>query len=207
MSEAEHHNSLWNGIEDVMPRDSSAQRDRDIEEMLSALRRHLRLLEQYFHKVYKEGNLDYAGEIAGKLRLVVTEFGSNTPLLIELMKKTGIEPLVTLGGPPIATQPGGPRGGDQISLQEYLGLEAIGIRVTSGEFVMLNKTQFIRAWAEQTGSSHEDWKMDHAISAILASRIYIGGVHSALAELKVTTETVLNIGHRFLSEADQTESP
>jgi hypothetical protein len=177
-----------------------SRRDREIEEMLSALRRHVVLLEDYARKVYSEGNADYAGEVAGKLRLLVTKFGSNKPLLIELMKKTEIKPLVTLGGPPILREPGRPAPGDKITLTEYLELEAIGIRVESGEFVMLNKNQFIRAWAEQTGSSHEDWKMDHVLSAILSSPIFIGGIHGALAELKVTTDTVLHVAHRFLTE-------
>ena len=77
-----------------MASNSTKRRDREIDEMVSALNRHLRVLEEYGRKVYSEGNVDYAGEIAGKLRLLVTKFGSNRPLLIELMKKTGIEPLV-----------------------------------------------------------------------------------------------------------------
>jgi hypothetical protein len=183
-----------------MANNSMSRRDRETEEMVSALRRHVGLLEDYTRKVYSEANADYAGELAGKLRLLATKFGSNKPLLIELMKRTEIEPLVTLGGPPLLREPGRPGPGDKITLTEYLELEAVGIRVESGEFVMLNKNQFIRAWAEQTGSSHEDWKMDHALSAILSSPIFIGGVQGALAELKVTTETVLHVAHRFLAE-------
>lgn len=109
--------------------------------MVSALRRHVCLLEDYARKVYSEGNTDYAGEVAGKLRLLATRFGSNKPLLVELMKKTGIEPLVTLGGPPLLREPGRPGPGDKIALTEYLELDAVGIRVESGEFVMLNKNQ------------------------------------------------------------------
>ncbi|MEO7559134.1 MAG: hypothetical protein ABIT23_02620 [Nitrosospira sp.] len=183
-----------------MANNSATRRNREIDEMVIALKRHLRVLEEYGRKVYSDGNADYAGEIAGKLRLLVTKFGSNRPLLIELMKKTGIEPLVTLGGPPIIQAPGKPTAGDKINLSEYMNLDAVGIRIESGEFVMLNKNQFVRAWAEQTGASHEDWRMDHALSAILSSPIYIGGVHGALRELKDTTETVLHIAHRFIGE-------
>ena len=64
---------------------------------------------------------------------------------------------------------------------------------------MLNKTQFIRAWAEQSGSSHEDWSLDSALATILGAQIYIGGLHGALAELATTTEVVLNIADQFLS--------
>ena len=183
-----------------MANNSATRRNREIDEMVIALKRHLRVLEEYGRKVYSDGNADYAGEIAGKLRLLVTKFGSNRPLLIELMKKTGIEPLVTLGGPPIIRAPGKPTAGDKINLSEYMNLDAVGIRIESGEFVMLNKNQFVRAWAEQMGASHEDWRMDHALSAILSSPIYIGGVHDALRELKDTTETVLHIAHRFIGE-------
>lgn len=181
------------------------KQDRPLDEMVNALKRHVRLLEDYIRKVYSGGNGDYAGEIAGKLRLLVTKFGSNTPLLINLMKESGIEPLITIGGPPIRREPGKPAAGDKVSLSEYLQLDAVGIRVPSGEFVMLNKTQFIRAWAEQTGSSHEDWKMDAALSSILASSTYIGGVHGAAAELKATADTVLHVAHKFLQALQQDE--
>ncbi len=118
---------------------------RDLEELVQALERHLRLLQEYAQKAFQEGNFDYGGEIAGKLRLLVTKFGSNRPLLLDLMAKTDISPLITLGGPPIKPMPGQPGPGDTISLSQYLQLGAIGIRVPNGDFVMLNKTQFIRA--------------------------------------------------------------
>jgi hypothetical protein len=63
---------------------------------------------------------------------------------------------------------------------------------------MLNKTQFIRAWAEQTGSAHEDWNLDPALKTILGSGIHIGGLHGALAELRGTTQTVLHVADQFL---------
>ena len=63
---------------------------------------------------------------------------------------------------------------------------------------MLNKIQFIRAWAEQTGSSHEDWAMDETLSTILSSQIYLGGLHGAIAELKTTVYTVLHVAYKFI---------
>ncbi len=57
-----------------------------------------------------------------------------------------------------------------------------------------------RAWAEQTGASHEDWQMDEPLSAILGTRIYIGGMHGALAELQTTTDAVLNVASKFLEQ-------
>jgi hypothetical protein len=172
---------------------------RDLFAMVQALERHLNLLREYAKKAFVDGNFDYGGEVAGKLRLLVTKFGSNRPLLLDLMAETDIEPLLTLGGPPIERPPGEPRAGDNISLSQYLQLGAIGIRIPNGEFVMLNKTNFIRAWAEQTGSSHEDWSLDPSLETILSSPVYIGGLHGAFAELRVTTETVLHISERFLA--------
>ena len=184
----------------------TTKRNREIEEMISALKKHLRVLEDYRRDVFTDGNVDYAGEIAGKLRLLATKFGSNKPLLIKLMRETGIEPKVTLGGPPIKQEPGVPTAGDIISLSEFMKLDAIGIRVESGEFIMLNKIDFVRVWAEQTGSSHEDWSMDNTLSAILSSQVQIGGVQGALAELRSTTDTVLHIANTFIQELEGASS-
>ena len=181
---------------------------RELQEMVVSVKRHLRLLREYAQKAFLEADGDYGGEVAGKLRLLVTRFGSHRPLLLDLMQETGIQPKVTLGGPPVIREPGEPGPGDEITLAEYLELGAIGTRVPNGDFVMLKKTQFIRAWAEQTGSSHEDWEMDPALRAILSFPVYIGSLHGALAELRVTTETVLHIADRFLQvlETSGTES-
>jgi hypothetical protein len=178
----------------------NTKRTRSIDEMFTALKQHISLLEDYARKVYAEGNSEYASEIVGKLRLLVTEFGSNKPLLLRLMQSSGIEPKVVLGGPPIQQESGKPTAGDEISLRQYLDLDAIGIRVPSGDFVLLNKVKFIRVWAEQTGSSHEDWTMDETLSSILNSQIYIGGIHGALAELKTTVENVLHVAHMFIEQ-------
>lgn len=114
------------------------------------------------------------------------------------MAKTCIAPTITLGGPPIRRPAGEPGPGDTISLERYLQL--VGIRIPSGEFVILNKTQLIRAWAEQSGSSHEDWSLDPALAVILETRIYIGGLHHAFAELATTTRVVLYVADEFLRE-------
>ncbi len=176
------------------------KRARGHKEMLAALERHLRLLREYSVKAFNEGNADFGGEVAGKLRLLVTRFGSNHPLLLDLMADTGVEPLITLSGPPVKPLPGEPGPGDQITLARYLELTAVGIRVSPEKFVTLNKVKLIRGWAEQTGSSHEDWALDPALAAILSAGIFIGGLPAALAELRVITETVLHVADRFLSE-------
>lgn len=173
---------------------------RSTEELVKALERHVRLLRDYATRAFRNGDFGYGGEIAGKLRLLVTKFGSNRPLLLDLMAQTGIAPSITLGGPPIHRAPGEPGPGDTISLARYLELTAMGVRIQSGQFVVLNKIQFIRAWAEQSGSSHEDWSHDPVLVEILTPQIFIGGLHGALAELATTTNAVLGVAERFLSE-------
>jgi len=167
-----------------------------------ALRKQVRLLTDYARKVFVEGNTDYVGEIASKLRLLVTKFRSNEPLLLRLMDETGIHPELTLNGPPIQLTPAGHRADDEISLEEYLELNAIGIRIPSGRFVMLNKVNFIRALAEQAGGSHEDWDLDEALATLLATPVYIMGLHGSLAELQTSVDAVLSVAKRLLTQLD-----
>ncbi len=180
---------------------SSARVPRDQGEMVQQLRRHMRLLQSYYEKAFLEGDADYFGELAGKLRLLTARFRSNEPLLLRLIEETGADVLVTLGGPPVERPPG-QRPGDKISLHDFLQLEAVGVQVPSRGFVMLTKAQMIKAWAEQTGSSHEDWSMEEPLHTVLATPIYIGGLLPAAAELRVTTEAVIHVGKRFLALVD-----
>jgi hypothetical protein len=110
------------------------------------------------------------------------------------MRDTGIEVQVTLGGPDLE--------GQVAKLEDYMQMMAVGMRVPSGEFVTLTKEDLVRGWAEQTGSSHEDWTMDEALSSVLGSNLRIGGIPGALAELRTTFHTVLMTAKRFLTEYD-----
>lgn len=176
-------------------------RVRSIEEMVEALRKHTRLLREYCRKAFAESDTAYGGEVAGKLRLLATRSRANTPLLIRLFKETAIEPKITMDGPPIPLEPGGPiLAGQKLSLEEFMNLPAMGVRVPSGSFITLNKEQFVRAWAEQTGAPHEDWTMGEALSTILSMKIYIFGLQGAYAELNGTASTVLTVAEQFLGE-------
>jgi len=95
---------------------------------------------------------------------------------------------------------GVPGAGDEVSLSRYMDPTAVGVRVPSGEFVMLTKTQLVQAWSQQTGAAHEDWIMDHALHEILNGGISIGGLPEALAELQVTADAVIHIGEKFLAK-------
>ena len=173
---------------------------RELDEMIGALEKHIRLLKDYASRAFDAGELDYGGEIAGKLRLLVTRFGSNRPLLLDLMAKTNIRPMVKLGGPPLQPLPGEPGPGDIITLDQYLALDAIGMKIPSGEFVTLSKTQLIRGWAEQAGSSHEDWKLDPVLKAIFEFGVRFDGMPGAYQELRITTKAVLRVADHFISE-------
>jgi hypothetical protein len=161
--------------------------------MVAALRRHVRLLEDFGHRLFDEGNVDYAGEIAGKIRLLAAKFGSNVPLLIRLMRDTGIEVKVVLGGP---------EEGREVTLGEFMHLVAVAIRLPAGNLAELTKEDMVRGWAEQVGSCHEDWAMSESLSAVLSSDLYIGGHPAALVELRATCSTVLMTARRFLAEYD-----
>jgi hypothetical protein len=166
---------------------------RDMKEMAQALVRHVRLLRDYSDKCFNEGNTSYAGEIAGKLRLLVVEFRSNTPLLITIMRKLGSDVRITLSGPPVLKKPGEFGPGDQVTLEQFLSLDAYGTTLADGSFVRLTKTQLIRSWAEQIGSDHEDWSISPALKSATEARFYINDLQATLVELKITTDTVIGV--------------
>jgi hypothetical protein len=175
------------------------RRDREVAELIEALERHVRLLKEYSERAFEGGESDFGGEIAGKLRLLVTRSNTNRPLLLDLMSRAGINPVVALGGPPVQPLSGKPGPGDKLTLEEYMGLDAVGIRVAD-EFVLLDKTQLIRLWAQQAGAAHEDWSLEPTLDAILRAGTFIGGLPAAFAELRATTETVIHVAELFMSE-------
>lgn len=173
---------------------------RSLDELVEALDRHVRVLRDHATKAFHDRNTDYGGEIAGKLRLLVTRFGSNRPLLLDLMAATGINPTITLSGPPVQRSSGEPMSGEAVESSRYLELTALEVHVPAGDFI-LNKTRFIRVWAEQSGSSHEDWSLDPVLSMFLACPIsFGGGLDTAFLELRTTTIAVIQVAERFLSE-------
>ena len=177
-----------------------AKEPRELEEMATALVKHIGLLREYAGKCFSEGKSEYCGEVAGKLRLLVAKFGSNKPLLLRLIDKTESTIRVTLDGPTIKRPPGEPGLGDKITLEQFLNLGAIGTRIPNGDFIELNKIQLIRAWAEQTGASHEDWSMDPELKSALNAQVYIFGLQATTYELRTTTNTVLSVGDQFINE-------
>jgi hypothetical protein len=54
--------------------------------------------------------------------------------------------------------------------------------------------------SEQKKNIKQNIYLDPALEVILGAPIYIGGLHGAFAELRITTETVLQVADRFLTE-------
>ena len=171
---------------------------RDIPDLVEALRRHVKLLKDFAAKAFNKGDNNYLGEVAAKLRLLVYEQGRNKPLLLALMDEFGLDIPIKLGGPPIKPVPGQPGPGDEVSLRQYLGLTAYGIRTPSRGFVQLTKKELIGIWAAQHGAAHEDWELQEEFAVARDCGIYIGGTPALAAELRVTTESVLYVAEKFL---------
>lgn len=172
---------------------------RERQDLLEALQRNVRLLEQFSERAFGQGDLDYLGEVAGKLRLLISPQKYNKPLLIALMDEFGADIPVTLDELPVQPSPGRPSPGRQISLQEFLSLPAYGIRSKAGRWLQLNKLELIQIWAQQHGAAHEDWELDEAFILARDSGLFIGGRPALTAELKLTTLAVLEVARRFLA--------
>ena len=172
---------------------------RQTSELISALSRNVKLLEEYCQKAFKEGNSDYYGEIAGKLRLLAIKTRKNEPLLLEIMRQLNFRLGLSFGAPQNFVSPKGYKNGDPIPLEEFLELNAIGIRLPSGEFRYLTKREFILTWAEQLGAAHEDWEMDEVMYLILNTPIFIGSLPAAAMELNIDASAILGLANEVIS--------
>jgi len=177
---------------------SSKRVKRDMSDLLDSLRRHVKLLREYYRQVFEEDDRDYVGDLVGKLRLLVHEGGRNTPLLLSLMDHLGVDIPITLGGPPIKCPPGHPEAGDKISLRRFLSLTAYGIQTPTKGYVELSKKDLIRIWSQQAGAAHEDWELDEELASAREMGLFIGGLPALLVELKLTCAAVLFVSETFL---------
>jgi hypothetical protein len=72
---------------------------RELPELVQTLRRHVELLRDCGKRAFEDENPDYLGEVAGKLRLLVLDRGSNKPLLLGLMREFDVDIEVTIKAP------------------------------------------------------------------------------------------------------------
>jgi hypothetical protein len=167
---------------------------RPLKDLVAALRRHVELLRVYAHHAFQEGDGLFLGEVAGKLRMLVTEHGQR-PLLLDLMDELGADVRIKLNMPPQLQDPDRDK---EITLRHYMGRTAVGIATGSG-FRMLSHSQLVREWANQYGTAHEAWSVtEHFLNAHNAG-VFIAGKAANVAALQCITNTVLHVADRFLA--------
>lgn len=135
---------------------SAPKIQRSQSERISALGTQLEQLRRFASALFVAGDRAYLGDVALKLRLLATEFGSNVPLLLSLMDETAIQLTMTLGGPPVIGLPEGQRPGDILTLRQYMLLPAMYIRTSDNKLSEVSKTNFVRTLAEQFDGAHSD---------------------------------------------------
>lgn len=163
--------------------------NREHPELIARLREHCAILEDFHQKACREGQVQYLGEIAGKLRVLTHRSRSNRPLLIELMAVAGIEVPITIDKP---------RGRYTTDLPSYLSSLACAIRLPSGELAELSNSDLIALWSQQSGAAHEDWALDERLATVFASGLFVGGQPIHGRTLCGICRTVLFVGREFL---------
>jgi hypothetical protein len=171
------------------PSRRTARIARELPELVASLRVHVELLREYARKAFDEGNDAFLGEVAGKLRLLVFEGGSNTPLLLALMDEFEMGIQVTMKSP---TWP------REIFLEDYLESTAFG-GMTSQGYVTMTYSEMIAAWGQQNGADHEDWAFEEDFARFRRAPLFVGGRHAPAASLRCVTNTVLSAADDFLA--------
>ena len=165
---------------------------RSKQELLVSLCKHLYLLRKYYNSAFVDGDMDYLGEIAGKLRLLAVKTRTNKPLLVNLMNEFDVNIKIETVPKMENDVP--------VSLDEYMEMLCISVRKGDGQMAMFNHREFVLAWAQQSGSAHEDWEHDEDFSTVRSPLVKIGGVDAHAASLGAIAKTVLYVGDRFIQE-------
>jgi hypothetical protein len=158
-------------------------------ELLAALRGHLALLKEYSTRAFIGREELFLGEVAGKLRVLVYESRTNTPLLLTLMDQFKIDVPCFLNKP---------RGQLKISLREYLGRMAVAINTPTRGLVEISHMKFLGTWAQQQGASHEDWEIDEEFALVRSQGLTVMGLQASSRLLKCIADSVLIVGEKFL---------
>jgi len=163
---------------------------RPLPELVGSLRQNLELLRECGKRAFEERDTAYLGEVAGKLRVLVLDRGTNTPLLLEPMYEFDVNVEVTLRGPGY---------GDPLLLDEYLDSLAF-CRQNVGRVRNAHKRGRgrHRNLGSAAGAAHEDWAVDESFVRFARSGISIGEVSAGAATLRAITRTVLSAADDFL---------
>jgi hypothetical protein len=186
-----------------MPLNPSAPRP--LADLVEALRRHVRLLRLYAAHAFDDGDADYLGEVAAKLRLLVVKKWNNEPLLIRLMHDCQIEAepawlaLDEAYLPPPAEVAERYQVGAPVSLADELDLPALRITsVTGDETLTLTKRKLVEVVAEKHGAAHEDWEHPGYLTLLREHELRIKGYPPLEAALQLVTTTVLRVADHVL---------
>lgn len=168
---------------------------RSKEDLLGSLRRHVRLLQDYHIKAFKENNADYLGEVAGKIRLLVYKRGCNKPLLKNLMKDFNIDVRLEMIGPAFS---------NGANIDEYFNHVCGAFSPTDGrEPIKVTPMGVVVAWAQQMGSSHEDPSLDREFVELISHGFFINGRQIAVDELRRASEFVLLVAKYFFQDLEK----
>ena len=180
------------------------RKKRQLSEMIHRLETQLELLRQYSERAFGTMRVEYYGEVATKLRILLVRSRHNTPLLLEIADRLKIPLNVMLQGPPVEPPKGEPGPGDTVTLDRFFDLSAMHIR-TSGGLVGISKREMIRAWCEQLGGAHEDWAIDESILNALELPWVVNGIHPAVIELTNCAKMALQYGDHVLDHIAHSE--
>src|SRR3989344_9642657 len=109
--------------------------------LLESLRKHINLLQKYHEKAFVEGDTDYLGEVAGKLRLLIYDRGRNKALLKDMMRKFNIDVRLEMIGR------GFPNGAN---IDEYFNHVGGAFRPTDEEdLIEITPMGVVADWAQQ----------------------------------------------------------
>lgn len=163
---------------------------RPLSEMVDALERQTLLLQEFCQRAFAEGDLTYLAEIANKLRLLAVRSKNNEPLLLRVMEEHNLDLKIPVGPGPIESAP-------RISIEQFLAQPAGAVRIPfpDGEFVSYTNGQLIRAWAEQLGGAHEDWRMEDAFRTLLALPAFVGSRAARPAGVAAVSGVPITLSH------------
>lgn len=183
---------------------------RTLEGMYQAFLVHHNLLGEFGRRAFANGEPNLEGEVAGKIRLLACRTKMNVPLLLELMARTGLEFQIHLSRSGFMRNPDGTLPKQDMTIDEYLDEYCFGVRHPSdpGKFVELSRRKLVLCWAEQHGSSHEDWETDPALVGLFTLRAFINGTHVSTKQLGNIASHIWGVGEKFrIAYEQQKASP
>lgn len=164
-------------------------------DLLARLRQHCQILADFHERACREGQFQYLGEVAGKLRVLTHQSRSNRPLLLDLMDETEISVPITINSP----------GGSYVTdLPTYLSELACAIRLPSGQLAELANSDLIALWSQQSGAAHEDWSLDARLAAVFAGGLFVNGQPVHGYALCGICRTALFVATEFLAKVADT---